>query len=225
MRGLFVTGTDTEVGKTVLSAALCASLAARGERVAAFKPVVTGLDEPAGDWPRDHELLASVANAGQSPEDVAPLRFGPPVSPHLAAEQAGTTIEPHELLRAAQESGERADALICEGVGGLMVPLTMGYLIRDFALDLQLPLVIAARPGLGTISHSLMAVDVARTAGLEVAAVILTPWPDEPSAVERSNRQTIEQIGRIPVATLPPASPSSLAAAGDTLPLKDWLPR
>jgi dethiobiotin synthetase len=225
MRGLFVTGTDTEVGKTVLSAALCAALAARGEQVAAFKPVVTGLDEPAGEWPRDHELLASVANAGQSPEDVAPLRFGPPVSPHLAAELAGTTIEPHELVRSAHAAGERADALICEGVGGLMVPLTTGYLIRDFALDLQLPVVMAARPGLGTISHSLMAVDVARTAGLEVVAVVLGPWPDEPSAVELSNRETIEQIGRIPVATLPVTGPSSLAAAGDTLPLQDWLPR
>jgi dethiobiotin synthetase len=225
MRGLFVTGTDTEVGKTVVAAAVCASLAARGERVAAFKPVVTGMDEPAGDWPRDHELLASVASAGQSPEDVAPLRFGAAVSPHLAAEQAGTTIEPHELVRAAQAAGERAGVLICEGVGGLMVPLTTGYLIRDFALDLQLPLVVAARPGLGTISHSLMAVDVARTAGLEVAAVVLTPWPDEPTAMERSNRATIEQIGRVPVATLPLTSPSTLAAAGDALPLQDWLSR
>src|SRR3954447_16323757 len=102
MRGLFVTGTDTEVGKTVLTAAVCASLAARGERVAAFKPVVTGLDDPPGDWPRDHELLARVSSPAQSPADVAPLRFGPAVSPHLAAELAGTTIEPLDLVHAAQ---------------------------------------------------------------------------------------------------------------------------
>ena len=223
MRGIFVTGTDTEVGKTVVASAVCASLAARGERVAAFKPVVTGLDEPAGDWPRDHELLASVANAGQSADEVAPLRFGPAVSPHLAAELAGTPIEPHDLVRAARAAGERADALVCEGVGGLMVPLTPGYLIRDFALDLHLPLVIAARPGLGTISHSLMSLDVARTAGLEVAGVALTPWPDEPSPMERSNRATIERIGQVPVATLPATSPSTLAAAGDSLPVRDWL--
>jgi dethiobiotin synthetase len=106
-----------------------------------------------------------------------------------------------------------------------MVPLTTGYLIRDLALDLQLPILIAARPGLGTISHSLMAVEVARTAGLEVAAVVLTPWPDEPSAMERSNRETIEKIGRVPVATLPLTTPSTLATAGDSLPLQDWLPR
>ena len=78
MRGLFVTGTDTGVGKTILAAAICAALAERGERVAAFKPVITGLDDPPGDWPHDHELLASVANAGQSPNDVAPAGYNEP---------------------------------------------------------------------------------------------------------------------------------------------------
>src|SRR3954469_24807561 len=98
MRGIFVTATDTGVGKTVLAASICAALAERGERVAAFKPVVTGLDEPAGEWPRDHELLAAVASAGQPPQQVAPARFGPAVSPHLAAELAGTTLEPLQLV-------------------------------------------------------------------------------------------------------------------------------
>jgi dethiobiotin synthetase len=222
MRGLFVTGTDTEVGKTVLTAAVCAALAARGERVAAFKPVVTGLDDPPGDWPPDHELLASVT--GQSPEEVAPLRFGPAVSPHLAAELAGATIEPHELVRAAQRAGERADVLVCEGVGGLLVPLTTGYAIRDLAVDLHLPVVIAARPGLGTISHSLLAVESARVGGLDVAGVVLTPWPDEPTTMERSNRDTIAQIGGVSVAVLPHTTPDTLAEAGATLPLDDWIP-
>jgi dethiobiotin synthetase len=224
MRGLFVTGTDTGVGKTVVAAAVCASLAARGERVAAFKPVVTGIDDDPGDWPRDHDLLASVANAGQSPDEVAPLRFGPPVSPHLAAEQAGTAIEPHALVRAAHAAGERADVFVCEGVGGLMVPLTSGYLIRDLALDLHLPLLIAARPGLGTISHSLLTVEAARTAGLEVAAVVLTPWPEEPTPMELSNRATIERIGRVAVSTLPHTTPTALTEAGASLPVQDWLP-
>ena len=225
MRGLFVTGTDTEVGKTVLSAAVCAALAARGERVAAFKPVVTGLDEEPGDWPRDHELLASVASAGQSPEDVAPLRFGPPVSPHFAAQQAGTTIEPHELVRAARAAGGHADVLLCEGVGGLMVPLTTGYSIRDLAVDLHLPVVIAARPGLGTISHSLLTVEAARAAGLEVRGVVLTPWPEQPSRMEQSNRETIEQVAGVPVATLAHTTHRDLEHAGATLPLDDWLDR
>jgi len=223
MRGVFVTGTDTEVGKTVLAGAICAALAARGERVAAFKPVVTGLDEPSGEWPRDHELLASVASAGQTAEDVAPARFGPAASPHYAAELAGTTLEPLELARAARAAGEAADALVCEGVGGLMVPLTSGYLVRDLAVDLDLPIVVAARPGLGTISHSLLSVEAARTAGIEVKAVVLTPWPDDPSPMERSNRDTIASLGDVPVHGLPHASPSSLAEVGATLPVEDWL--
>src|SRR3954451_2051542 len=117
MRGVFVTGTDTEVGKTVLAAAICAAAAAKGIKVAAFKPVVTGLNEPVGEWPRDHELLASVANAGQSPEEVAPYRYGPAVSPHLAARLAGETVDPERLVGAAKAQAEKADALVVEGVG------------------------------------------------------------------------------------------------------------
>src|SRR5688572_428196 len=102
MRGLFVTGTDTGAGKSVVAAAVCAALAARGEPVAAFKPVVTGLDEPAGEWPPDHVLLARAAGGRQAPEEVAPYRFGPPLSPHFAAELAGETIEPARLLGLAR---------------------------------------------------------------------------------------------------------------------------
>ena len=211
------------MGKSIVAAAACAALRERGERVTAFKPVVTGLDEPAGEWPPDHELLAMVASAGQTADDVSPARFGPAVSPHLAAELAGAKIEPHELVRAARDAGERADVLVCEGVGGLMVPLTTGYLVRDFALDLHLPLVLTARPGLGTINHSLLGVEAARAAGLGVAAVVLTPWPDEPDEIERSNRDTIAALADVAVATLPRTTPRELARAGGTLPIEDWL--
>jgi dethiobiotin synthetase len=193
--------------------------------VAAFKPALTGLDEPAVDWPRDHELLASAANAGQSPEEVAPVRFGPPVSPHHAAELAGAGIEPLELVDAACTQAGRADVLVCEGVGGLMVPLTSGYLIRDFALDLDLPLVIAARPGLGTISHSLLTVEAASAAGLRVAAVVMTPWPPKSDDLVHSNRETVERLGSVRVTGLQPTRPdrASLASAGGALPVEEWL--
>src|SRR5207248_3057377 len=222
MRGVFVAGTDTGVGKTILAAAICAGLAARGERVAAFKPAVTGLDEePPEGWARDHELLASVASAGQSAEDVAPHRYGPPVSPHYAAELAGEQIEPNEVLAKARNAGEHADALVCEGVGGLLVPLTPGYLIRDLALDLNLPLVIAARPALGTINHTLLTLEAARTAGVDVRGVVLTPW--EGGGVPESNLETIELIGNVAVTCLPPITRDGLAEAGTQLPLYDWL--
>jgi dethiobiotin synthetase len=219
MRGLFVTGTDTGVGKSVAAAAICAALAARGEPVAALKPVVTGLDEPPGEWAHDHVLLARAAGGRQTPEDVAPYRFGPPVSPHHAAELAGAMIEPARILAAARDH----ELLVCEGVGGLMVPITTGYLVRDLAVDLGLPLVIATRTGLGTINHTLLTIEAARAAGLTVAGVVMTPWPPEPEPIERSNRETIERLAGVPVHGLPHTDPDSLAAAGRSLPLHDWL--
>ena len=221
-RGVLVTGTDTGVGKSVLAAAVCAGLAARGERVAALKPVVTGLDEPPGEWPRDHELLAAAASAGQAPEGVAPYRFGAPVAPHYAAELAGARIEPARLLELARAATD-ADALVVEGVGGIMVPITTGYMVRDLAVDLGLPVLVAARTGLGTINHVLLTLEAARSAGLRIVGVVMTPWPAEPEPIERSNRVTIERLGRVTVTGLPPTAPDALKEAGSALPLDDWI--
>lgn len=228
MRGLFVTGTDTGAGKTVLSAALLAAAAAAGQPVAAHKPVLTGLDSEGGEWPADHELLGLAA--AMEAQAVAPLRFGPPVSPHLAAALAGRALEPQALLEqvraAAAEAQARNAALIVEGVGGLLVPLAGAFTVRELAAALELPLIVAARPGLGTINHSLLTVEAARAAGLEVRAVVLTPWPQEPSQMERSNRRTIEELAGVEVAGLARvASPTAaaLARAGEALPWRRWL--
>ncbi len=199
MRGVFVTGTGTGVGKTVVAATIARALAAAGEPVAVFKPALTGLAEPGEP---DHEILRRAAGSRQGLEQVAPYRFEPPLSPHLAAELAGTRIDPTALLEAAREAGDDEAALVCEGVGGLLVPLTTGYLVRDFARDLHLPLVVAATPGLGTINHTLLTVESARAVGLEVCCVVLTPWPARPEAIETSNRETIERLGTAEVAVL-----------------------
>jgi dethiobiotin synthetase len=192
----------------VVAAALAAALRARGERVATVKPVLTGTNEPAGPvWPPDDELLgARVAR-----------RFGPPVSPHLAAELAGAPIEPAELVAVAREAAAGADVVVVEGVGGILVPLTPGYLVRDYARKLGLPLIVAARPGLGTINHTLLTLEAARAVALEVRAVVLTPWPEQPSTLERSNHATIERLGAVRVLTLrrlPHPDEDLLAAAG-----------
>lgn len=220
MRGFFVTGTGTEVGKTVVAATLAHTLADGGERVAVFKPAVTGLDDFAvgacesGAPLADHELLRLASGSRQSDEEIAPYRYGPAASPHLAAALAGEEVDPERLRQAARNAADSADVLVCEGVGGLLVPLAWrlagamrhqgaGYLVRDLAVDLGLPLVVAASPGLGTINHTLLTVEAARDAGLAVAAVVLTPWPDEPGTIERSNRETIEALGEVRVETLP----------------------
>jgi dethiobiotin synthetase len=228
LTGVFVTGTGTEVGKTVVAAVIARTLFKEGHRVAVFKPAVTGLDEQAATGPisrvpgnlsahrplADHELLRLAAGSGQSDEEIAPYRYGPPASPHLAAAMAGEEIEPRRLLEAARLAADGVDALVCEGVGGLLVPLTgrvplacreeldPAYLVRDLAVDLGYPLVIAAAPGLGTINHTLLTIEAARTAGLEVAVVVLTPWPQQPTEVERSNLETIASLGEVEVQTL-----------------------
>ncbi len=223
MRGLFVTGTGTGVGKTIVSAALLAAMRAAGEPVRSYKPVVTGLDEPPGKWPPDHELLALAA--GMQPEEVAPLRYGPAVSPHLAAELTGETIDPAALVAAGADQPPD-HTLVVEGVGGLLVPLARDFTVRDLAVELELPLVVAATPGLGTINHTLLTVEAARAAGLDVAAVVLTPWPTEPSRMELSNQETITRMGVVEVATLEEiASPdiAKLERAGTRLPWQAWL--
>ena len=223
MRGCFVTGTDTGAGKTVVAAAIVAALRASGVRVAAHKPVVTGVGEPAGDWPADHELLA--AAAGALPVEVCSRTFGPAVAPHLAARLAGVSLDFEELVHAAAAAAAGAEALVVEGVGGLLVPLDETHDVRDLAAALGLPLVVAARPGLGTINHSLLTIEAARAAGLQVRAVVLTPWPQEPSVIERSNRETIAARGAVEVWTLAHTTPAieDLARAGATLPAPAWM--
>jgi dethiobiotin synthetase len=227
LRGLFVTGTDTGVGKTVLAAAIVAALRAGSVAVRAVKPVLTGLDEPAcAESPHDHELLARVA--GRPPSEVAPFTFGPAVSPHLAAELSGDPLSSERVQAAVREAAAGTEAVVVEGVGGLLVPLSESCDVRELARALGMPVVIAARPGLGTINHTLLTLEAARRAGLKVASVVLTPWPGDPGMIERSNRATISRLGNVEVATLARvthAEPAALNRAGRSLPIARWLAR
>lgn len=198
--GIFVTGTGTEVGKTVVAATIAHTLAAEGQRVHVFKPAVTGLDEGVET---DHALLRRGSGSQQTDDEIAPYRYGPPASPHLAAAMAGGEIDPENLLQVARAAAEGADVLVCEGVGGLLVPLSPTYLVRDLAADLGYPFVIVASPGLGTINHTLLTIEAARAANLHVAAVVLNPWPEQPSKIEQSNRETIAALADTPVHILP----------------------
>jgi dethiobiotin synthetase len=230
LRGCFVTGTDTGVGKTVVAAGIVAVLQSEGIPVQAFKPVITGLDQPAQPgWPHDHELLARVARCPA--EQVVLAGYGPPVSPHLAAELAGARAPSVASLSDGVRNGAvPGSVLVVEGVGGLLVPLDAeadtGADVRALARELGLALVVAARPGLGTINHTLLTLEAARLGGLRVAGVVLTPWPERPGTIERSNLVTIARRGAVEVATLgfvANAEPGTLAAAAAGLPLERWL--
>lgn len=212
-----MTGTGTEVGKTIVAGVVARSAHSAGHRVSVFKPAVSGLDE-LGGGPADHDHLRRAAASDQGEDEIAPYRYGPAVSPHLAAAMMGEEIDADLLRGGLERARAGGDYLVCEGVGGLLVPLRSDYLVRDFACDAGLPLVVVAPPSLGTINHTLLTVETARAAGLEVATVVLTPWPDDPNAVEDSNRETIAALAGVPVLTLARIDPGA-PADWPTLPI------
>jgi dethiobiotin synthetase len=219
--GIFVTGTGTEIGKTVVAAVLARSIADHGASVAVFKPALTGMDEfpdydeaaaiaaVAADGEAsfanlpDHAILRAAARSSQTDDEIAPYRFDPPMSPHLAAGLAGVEIDPDRVMRAAREAADGVDAIVCEGAGGLLVPLAPSWTMRSCAVELGYPLVVVAPPGLGTINHTLLTIESARSVGLKIAAVVLNPWPEDPTPIEADNRETIAALSGAPVLTLP----------------------
>jgi dethiobiotin synthetase len=219
--GIFVTGTNTEIGKTVVAAVLARTLADDGRSVAVFKPALTGMDEfpdydeakaiaavAADDQPSivdlpDHAVLRAAAGSSQTDDEIAPYRFDPPMSPHLAAGLAGVEIDPDRVMAAARAAATGVESIVCEGAGGLLVPLAPSWTMRSCAVELGYPLVVVAPPGLGTINHTLLTVESARSVGLKVAAIVLNPWPAEPTAIEADNRETIAALSSVPVLTLP----------------------
>ncbi len=230
-RTCFVTATDTGVGKTVLTAAIAAGLVAAGGSVRARKPILTGA-RPAVDAERsedlrsldDHVLLAAIT--GEDPGDVAFATYEPAVSPHLAAELSGAPLDVRAIVDELRRVAAATEALVVEGIGGLLVPLADGWDVRALAAALDWPVLIAARPGLGTLNHTLLTLEAARGHGLNVAAVVLTPWPTQPDAIERSNRETIARLGAVEVATLedmPVLTREALARAAVTLGYDRWL--
>ncbi len=229
-RACFVTATGTGVGKTIVAAAIAAALAADGVAVSARKPVATGVGESAtrdGEdlaGLADHELLATLT--GERPEDVAPWRYEPALSPHLAAELSGIELDIGAVVASLRERAADVEALIVEGIGGLLVPFAPGWDVRALAGELGWPVIVVASPLLGTINHTLLTLEAARAGELDVRAVVLTPWTDEPGRLELSNRTTIAELGSVAVETLPALAeltPASLAAAGRSLPYERWL--
>jgi len=210
---LAIVGTDTGVGKTVVSAIVCAAWAER-QPVAYWKPVATG-GYP-GDPDRDTATVARLLGPGIEILNETYL-FPDPLSPHLAARLVGATIDPALLLRDLaryRAAGAAGRALVVEGVGGLLVPLTdAGYLLADFLVAARLPCLLVARSTLGTINHTLLTLEALRAREIPIAGVVLDGPPN------RENRRAIERLGRVPILAeishLPLDRPAIAAAARD----------
>jgi len=205
-RGVFVTGTDTGVGKTVVAAGLACGLAQAGLAAGVMKPIATG-GRPTlrGTVSADAQFLVKVTGCADPPELANPVCLAEPLAPTVAARLADTAIDLSVIAEAFQILARRHDAVVVEGIGGLMVPIGGGFSVADLAARLGLPLIVVARPGLGTINHTLLTVDVARRRGLTVAAVVINGYrPDEAGVCERTNPDEIERAGQVPVAAIVP---------------------
>ncbi|MGE3843637.1 MAG: dethiobiotin synthase [Vicinamibacterales bacterium] len=191
MKGFFITGTDTNIGKTVVSAALLVHL--RRQRSCCYwKPIQTGTT--ADD---DTATVRSLAGCGPSEILDAGVRLPDPVSPHLAARLAGTSIETAPLLELAPASAQ--DSLwIVEGAGGVLVPINDTQMMIDLIVALHLPAIVVARTTLGTINHTLLTLEALRHREVPVAGLVMV------GASNLENREAIEHHGRVPVLGIMP---------------------
>ncbi len=207
MKGLFVTGTDTGVGKTAVACALVRALRGLGLDVGAMKPVESGCAELHGALVPEDGLALRAAAGDQDPlELVTPFRLRAPLAPGLAAAAEGIELS-FDAIEVALEQlcGRHPDGVIVEGAGGLLVPLEPGLqTVADLALRLALPVLVVARTGLGTVNHTALTIEALAVRGLECRGVILvdTTGASDPSVA--TNARTIERVADVPVlATLP----------------------
>lgn len=208
LRGLFVTGTDTNVGKTVVAAALLSRFAGvPGLRY--WKPVQTGIEQ---DDDTAEAIRLSGLPAGSALDEG--VRLPRPLSPHLSAAHAGTVIHVAALfdLASRQPSSSR---WIVEGAGGVLVPLNERELMIDLMMLLAMPVVIAARSGLGTINHTLLTIEALRARALPIAGVVMVGEPNEDNRVAIETRGSVAVVGELPM--LDPLTPVSLQAAASDL--------
>lgn len=226
--GLFVTGTDTGVGKTVVGGAIAQWFRRQGRRVAVLKPVATGcVRRREGLVSEDAEFLAVCADARHPLDLICPQRYAEPLAPAVAAERAKQPLEWEAVQRSIDLMSPGSDVMIVEGVGGLMVPLDAKHTVRDFARWLKLPAVVVARAGLGTINHTILTVDALRAAGVAVAGVVVNQYPAENAGIaEEGNPRAIEKWGHVPVLAIVPQEkieaavlPPGIVAAVETV---DW---
>ncbi|WP_297325195.1 dethiobiotin synthase [Nitrosomonas sp.] len=161
--GFFVTGTDTGIGKTTVSCALLHAFAAQGKKVVGMKPIAAGSEN--GKW-LDVEQLLAASNVNITRQQINPYAFDPPISPHLAAQQAGTEIDLAVIHQAYLELSKQAEIVIVEGVGGFLVPFSQHQTGADLARILDLPVILVVGMRLGCLNHALLTAQAIRTAGL-----------------------------------------------------------
>lgn len=230
--GIFVCGTDTGVGKTTVAALLLASMRAAGINAAPMKPVETGCRRRHGAA-RAADLELCLGAAGLRPDArtrqwMAPYRFTLPASPHLAARLEKKRIDSGVIRRAFERLSARYRPVLVEGAGGVMVPLRGRFMLVDLAVMLDLPVVLVARAGLGTINHTLLTLEALAQRRLRVAGVVFNDGPGDHPLVARDNLRCIPRLSGVPCLGRIPFRRGMDAVAretaGETVPLTARFP-
>ncbi len=203
-QGIFVTGTDTGVGKSIVAATLAYLLRMSGARVGVMKPVTSGCREENGGLVSDDALLLCGAAGIECNNDVAPYKLREALAPAEAAKIDGVRIDFSSIRESYQRLAAASDVMIVEGAGGLMVPLAGGLLMADLVRELNLPLLVVARPNLGTINHTVLTCYAAQQMGLSVAGVIINNLPETPGRAEQSAPHHIGSLCGAPILGLWP---------------------
>ena len=201
VKGVFVTGTDTGVGKTWVAAGITAVWRRWGLSAGYFKPVQSGCPEEDGRLvPTDALFARDLAGLPEPLEPLTPIALHLPLAPGVAAAREGVTVDLDRIARAWEELASRYDLLVTEGAGGLYVPLRDNdFLVLDMARWLRLPIIVVARAGLGTINHTVLTVKAAQQAGLPVAGVVINRYPAKPSLAEETNPEVITALTDTPI--------------------------
>ncbi len=206
MRGIFVTGTSTGVGKTVVSAGLAWALRKKRLNVGVMKPFATASKRFSAEFrSEDTSILAKASGVKDSDEEMNPFFYRVPAAPLMAARLAGSRpVDMQEAMYALKVLTIKHDFVVVEGIGGFMVPLTESQTVADFARLAGLPVVIVTHPKLGTLNHTILTVNACRQYGLDVKGIVVNMMPKKPTAVEKAVPETIEEFTKIPViATIP----------------------
>ena len=204
--GLFITGTDTGVGKTLIAGAIAKILTDDGLKVAVFKPIATGcIHHWEGLVSKDSKFLAYCANSNLPLSAINPVGYVTAAAPIVSAAEEHRQIDFAAIASAYREICQNCDIVIIEGIGGLRVPLTEEFDLRNLAAEFNLPMVIVARPTLGTINHTLMTIDSARAANLQIAGVVINGYNSTTATIaEETAAQTITQCGNAAVLAIVP---------------------
>ncbi len=198
MSGYFISGTDTGVGKTLVTGSIARALVQSGKKVGVLKPCETGCRiQGDGLVPADAVFLQDMSGCREDIDTVCPYKMQHPLAPWVAATLENVEISVARIASICREMLERYDVVLVEGAGGLMVPITENMLTLDVIKLLNLPLIIVARLSLGTINHTLLSVKQAQSSGIKVAGIILNQLLPDTSKAEETNPQVIKRFSEV----------------------------